>query len=205
MAIAAAYAAMHKPDPLTAVAILVKGYHETWPLEEKEVEQLYGLIAMRLCVSVAAAAEKRKTEPENTYLLISEKPAWDLLEKWKLINPQLAHYTFRAACGWEPCPKAARFQQWMAKAEHREQINSLLDADWSNTPFRAMDLSVGSLDLGNNDAFDNIDRFSKTINDLLAEEEVDFGIGGYLEVRPFDIVIVPPSPKLLLAHSERKY
>ncbi|MCK6695379.1 MAG: phosphotransferase, partial [Thermoanaerobaculia bacterium] len=52
LAIAAAYVAMHKPDPLTAIAHLVRGYHRQFPLTEDEVAALFPLIGARLLISV---------------------------------------------------------------------------------------------------------------------------------------------------------
>ncbi|MEM8908136.1 MAG: phosphotransferase, partial [Bacteroidota bacterium] len=113
VAIAAAYVGMGQNDPLRAIAELVRGYHSAYPLTEKEISMLYGLIAMRLCVTVCTAAHKRQVEPQNAYLLISEAPAWQLLNQWKAIDPALAHYTFRAVCALEPCPQNEFFQAWL--------------------------------------------------------------------------------------------
>ena len=154
-----------------------------FPLKENEVELLYTLIAMRLCVTVSAAAHKRHAEPENVYLLVSEKPAWEVLEKWRTIDPNFAHYAFRNACGFEACPKQLAYQEWIKT--NQSTIEDVLKINWEQTPYRKMDLSVGSLDLGNNDHFANPQKFSVKINALLAEEAVDYGIGGYLETRPF--------------------
>ena len=46
----------------------------------------------------------RELEPENEYLWVSEKPAWSALHKWIEINPELAYFTFRNACGLTPHP-----------------------------------------------------------------------------------------------------
>ena len=48
-----------------------------------------------------------------------------------------------------------------------------------------LDLSVGSLDLGNNDNFTSIPNFQKTITRLLEDKNAEIGLGGYGEVRPF--------------------
>lgn len=52
LAIAAAYVAMHKPDPLTAIAQLVRGFHRQFPLTEQEIAALFPLIGARLLISV---------------------------------------------------------------------------------------------------------------------------------------------------------
>ncbi len=102
LAIAAAYAMLNKADPLAAAVHVVAGYHEAFPLRESEIEVLYQLICARLCISVVNSAYQQKVEPQNDYLMISEQPAWALLEQLINIHPRLAHYTFRHACRLPP-------------------------------------------------------------------------------------------------------
>lgn len=98
LAIALTYAIMNKPDPLAAANHIVKAYHAVFPLEEPELAILFDLIGIRLCVSVVNSAIRKKEEPDNAYLVISEKPAWALLKQWIEIDPELAHDVFRQAC-----------------------------------------------------------------------------------------------------------
>mgnify|MGYP000143732849 CR=1 FL=1 len=182
IAIAAAYACMDKEDPLTAAAQLVQGFNEEVPLEEEELAMIFPLILLRLAVSVTNSAYNRKAEPDNTYLLISEKPAWALLDKLTRISPQLAYYTFRHYCGHEACPKRTAFDQWLS--QHQGSFGKVVDADWDNEA-TVFDLSIGSLDLGNNSNFDTIHAFEQVIEQYLRTEKAQIGIGGYGEVRPF--------------------
>lgn len=180
LAIACAYACMSFPEPLAAAAHVVRGYHEIFPLRENELEVLFPLISGRLMTTVATAAENKHKEPENEYLLVSEKPAWDLLKKWRLISPAFAHYTFRNACGFEAQPNNSNFRSWVAT--NQNQIGSVLNFEGKKViPF---DLSIGSLDLGNNANFEKITPFNTTINRLLNDKNADMGIGGYCETRP---------------------
>ena len=94
MAILCAYGAFGHNDPLNALLDLVKGYHSKFPLEEKELSHLYNAIAMRLVIIVTRAAMSKIEESDNEYLWISEKPAWKVLNKWFLISPDFAHYSF---------------------------------------------------------------------------------------------------------------
>lgn len=181
LAIACAYACMTAPYPVTAAAQVIKGFHQVFPLEEKEVEILYSLIAARLMITVSNAAWNKHNEPDNEYLLVSEKPAWDLLYKWRTISPALAHYTFRAACGWQPCPKASIFENWIAN--QKEKFAPVID--YSSKKIIPIDLSVGSLDLGNNSNFETTKKFQQTISRFLEDEEAEIGFGGYGESRPF--------------------
>jgi len=181
LAIACAYAAMYVPDPLQAITHVVRGYHKVFPLEEKEVAVLFPLIAARLMVTVSSAAWNRHNEPDNPYLLISEKPAWDLLKKIRNIPPSLAHYTFRNACQWEACPLNAVFRKWLA--QHPGERRPILR--FHDKKLAELDLSVGSSELGHNNNFETIPAFAKKINQLLEEKSAAIGIGGYGETRPF--------------------
>lgn len=182
LAIAIAYGIMDKPNPMEAAAVMVRGFHSELPLEEKEVSILYYLIGGRLAVSVTNAAINKRAEPENTYLLISERPAWALLEQWYQLPAALVHYTFRQACGWEPCPRAEVFHRWAAKLR---DLPFLLDINWEQRRIMPLNLSVGSSEFGNNHHFNHIERFDRTIRRMLEDGGADLGIGGYGEVRPF--------------------
>jgi 4-aminobutyrate aminotransferase-like enzyme/Ser/Thr protein kinase RdoA (MazF antagonist) len=53
VAITSAYGMLDKPDPVAAAASVLAGFHTTCPVTEPEVDALFDLICMRLCVSVA--------------------------------------------------------------------------------------------------------------------------------------------------------
>ena len=101
LAVACTYAMMNHPEPLHAAALVVQGYHSTYPLMEPELDLLYYLIAARLCISVTQSAWNASIETNNEHHFISEAPAWDLLNKLIRINPLKAQDTFRKACGFE--------------------------------------------------------------------------------------------------------
>ncbi len=181
LAIACAYAGMFCPDPVAAMAEVVQGYHSVFPITETELKVLFPLICARLMITVASAAYNKHQEPDNKYLLVSEKPAWDLLTRLRNVSPDFAHFAFRRACDMIPCPEQRIFEQWMV--ENRYRFASILDFK-GQKPVH-LDLSVGSLDLGNNDNFESIESFERTIRRILDDEGAAFGQGGYGEVRPF--------------------
>src|SRR5207247_4487406 len=53
LAIAIAYAVLDKPNPLSAAAHIVRGYHAANPLSADEIDALFGLACPRLCRSGA--------------------------------------------------------------------------------------------------------------------------------------------------------
>ena len=181
LAITCAYAIMHKNDPLDAVLPIVSGYHDSFPILEAELEHLYLAIAMRLVISVTKSTLNRIKEPDNDYLLISEKPAWELLEKWRGTAPDLAYYSFRKACGYSAHPNASIFKEWTAKNCFTIQdLFRTIDSDG----VYPLDLSVSSLWVGHQSDFNDLDLFQFKISQLQKEHPTKIIAGGYLEPRP---------------------
>jgi 4-aminobutyrate aminotransferase-like enzyme/Ser/Thr protein kinase RdoA (MazF antagonist) len=145
VAIAAAYAILGKENPLRAAAEVVSGYHRAFPLAENELRVLFPLIGMRLAVSVVNSAQRAKVKPDDAYVTVSERPAWEALTRLEKIHPRFAHYTFRAACGLEAVPESGALKKWLAENGHAA---SVLDADLRTAPSLVFDFSVGSRLLG---------------------------------------------------------
>ncbi|WP_190809563.1 aminotransferase class III-fold pyridoxal phosphate-dependent enzyme [Flagellimonas sp. S3867] len=180
VAIACAYAIMNHTDPLDAALPIVRGYHSTFPLMEKELEHLYAAIAMRLAISVTKSALNKIKEPDNTYLLISEKPAWEVLKKWFQINADFAHYSFREACGFAAHPKKEMFNRW-AK-ENSFMLDALFPTVSQNGVF-PVDLSVSSLWVGHQEEFNDLELLQFKFDRLQKEHPKKVIAGGYLEPR----------------------
>ncbi|OLS26715.1 MAG: 2,2-dialkylglycine decarboxylase [Candidatus Heimdallarchaeota archaeon LC_3] len=98
LAIAIAYLMLDQEDPLLSAFHVVKGYFEKFSLTNLELKVLFPLICARLCMSVCSSAYQIKIEPENDYLTINEKQAWDLLFKLEKYPLQFAYQTFFDAC-----------------------------------------------------------------------------------------------------------
>ena len=145
LAVACAYAAMDLNDPLQGILPVIRGYHESFPLQEKELRYLYDCIAMRLIISVTKSALNRIEEPENTYLQISDRQAWELLEKWKQVSPELAYFSFRWACGYRSHPEYESFVSWARESPF--ELKNLFPTGPGNDVID-IDLSVGSTWLG---------------------------------------------------------
>ncbi|MDJ1160000.1 aminotransferase class III-fold pyridoxal phosphate-dependent enzyme [Chelatococcus sp. SYSU_G07232] len=114
LAIACAYAMLGAASPVEAAAAIVAGYHAELPLQEAEFEVLMDLVAARLAVSVSISATRHAAAAENPYLLVSEKPAWDLLERLARIDRRIATAILRKACGLEAAPGVRRLGEWLA-------------------------------------------------------------------------------------------
>jgi Ser/Thr protein kinase RdoA (MazF antagonist) len=85
LAIAVAYVVLGKNDPYAAVAPVIEGYREEFELKTEEIEALWPLVRLRLCMSVCIAAHQQQQQPENEYLGISQRLIEEALPR--LINP----------------------------------------------------------------------------------------------------------------------
>lgn len=79
LAVAAAYAALDAPHPLAVIATIQSGFEGELPLTADESAVVLDLVALRLCTSVALSAHQSRLAPDDAYLTISERPAWELL------------------------------------------------------------------------------------------------------------------------------
>lgn len=180
LAVACAYAIMDHNDPLEAALPIVEGYHSTFELQEDELAHLYSAIAMRLVISVTKSAINKIAEPDNTYLLISEKPAWEVLRKWHNISSDFAHFSFRNACGYQAHPKAKSFKDWAEKQSFKlNQLFPTIDKQEAHH----IDLSVSSKGIGHQEEFNDLDLFQFKIDQLQKKHHNSIIAGGYLEPR----------------------
>jgi 4-aminobutyrate aminotransferase-like enzyme/Ser/Thr protein kinase RdoA (MazF antagonist) len=180
VAISCSYAIMEHSDPLNAAIPIISGYHTSFPLEEKELKHLYNAIAMRLVISYTSSIINQKKEPDNAYLQISAKPAWELLKKWKQVHPDFAEYTFRVACGFNSHPNKEKFNTW---AESNNFLLSDLFPTINSNEIHHLDLSVSSIFPGHQQEFNNLDVFQFKIDQLQKEVPTKIIAGGYLEPR----------------------
>jgi len=180
VAITCAYAIMNHNDPLEAALPIVKGYHSTFPLTEEELSHLYNAIAMRLVISVTKSALNKIKEPDNEYLLISEKPAWELLNKWRLISEDFAWYSFRQACGFSAHPDHDTFKIWAGK--NSIEVSELFPTVNRNNVHH-IDLSVSGKWIGHEKEFNDLEYFQFKIDRLQSEHPNTVIAGGYLEPR----------------------
>jgi 4-aminobutyrate aminotransferase-like enzyme/Ser/Thr protein kinase RdoA (MazF antagonist) len=181
VAIVCAYAMLDKIDPLAAAKTIVAGYHRVFPFTEPELAVLFDLICMRLCMSVCHAANQYRHEPDNDYLRISEQPAWVLLKKLADQHPNLAHYTFRQACGLPPVPQFESVSAWLR--QNSANFGPIVDDDLRTANPSVLDLSVGSLLLGNDGDGADLAAVTEKIFRQMQVADVAVGIGRYNEAR----------------------
>ncbi|MEP1944396.1 MAG: aminotransferase class III-fold pyridoxal phosphate-dependent enzyme, partial [Sulfitobacter sp.] len=135
LAIAAAYIALNNPDPEKALVALVSGYHEFNPLTASEIDLIWPLLRARLAVSVVNSTIMAAKDPNDPYILISQKPAWTFLEG-NLVNAGLINARLRTACGLPITDAAPRIMAWLD--EQRGSFAPLMGQDLSHAPLGSL-------------------------------------------------------------------
>ena len=181
-AVACAYAMLDKPDPLEAAVLLIRGFDQHFPLEEKELEILFPMVMMRLCLTLTLGTFQQQNDPENEYLGISQKPARELLERLQEVNPRYSHYLFRDACNMEAFPGSSEFLNWYKKAEG--SFHSLLGEPLNPENTVVLDLSIGSSLSAKMEGV-SLEKQVEIMDSYLRENNAEIGVGKYAEARSF--------------------
>ncbi len=181
VAIAAAYAMLGKKDVLHAAACVVAGYHQEFPLEERNIACLYALIGMRLAVSVTNSAHRKAVKPGDPYVTVSEAPAWEVLDCLASVHPRFAHYKFREACGLPPAPQSESFRSWLE--ENAKSGAPLFETDLRTAPTVVFDLSAGSDFLGADPRASETSALTPKLFERMKQAGAAIGIGRYHEAR----------------------
>ncbi len=194
-AVAAAYAILGQQNPLAAASAILGTYHHEFPLHEQEIAAFYPFLCARLTVSVINSARRQSLVPDDPYVTVTESVAWEALERLAGIHPRLAHYTFRAACGFPPVPHVQEIQTWLA--HHSHLAASLLPVNLREGNCVVLDLSVGSPLLGADPANFAETRATPRIQSITREANAAVAVGRYNEARPVyasPLFAASPSP-----------
>ncbi len=173
---------MNLSDPLSAALEVINGYNKHYKLSEKELECLYILVGMRLVTTVTNASLKKQEFPNDDYFVISEKPAWDLLEKWFNVNEKFAYYSFRNACDYSAHPLEEKFENWTKN--NQVSLKTMFPTVASEKVVN-LDMSVGSILLGNLSEYSNAEVSEFKLKQFQKHHPKTILLNGYLEVRPF--------------------
>ncbi len=103
LAVAIAYTVIEKENPLYWSSIILSAYNKILALKTEEIEILYFLIPLRLCISICNSSYNQTFQPENKYISIMQKPALNTLNIWKNTDPEYAKELFREAISSTIC------------------------------------------------------------------------------------------------------
>jgi Ser/Thr protein kinase RdoA (MazF antagonist) len=81
LAITLAYGLLGENDVAMASAKIIEGYDREFRIETQEREILFYLMAMRLVTTITMSCHNAKLQPDNKYLLVTQKPARVLLRQ----------------------------------------------------------------------------------------------------------------------------
>jgi Ser/Thr protein kinase RdoA (MazF antagonist) len=97
LAIALAYIVLGKADPLESARAVVAGYFSEFELNGDEIESLWSLMLLRLCMSICLAAHQRQQKPDNEYLDVSQNAIRASLPRLLAIDSSLPAEVFLSA------------------------------------------------------------------------------------------------------------
>ena len=179
LAVAIAYAVLGQSDPLSLATAMVAAHHRESPLERNEIEALFGLICMRLCVSAVIAAEQQQQRPDDPYLSVSQEPIRRTLPLLKSIPYKIATTTFLRACGWETIDQ--RTVAWLK--ENQATFHFPVATKSESPRYTVLDCSVSSQWLPSDLESLPTKEWAQIVSKELADHDADMGIGRYLEPR----------------------
>ncbi|MDK1493505.1 aminotransferase class III-fold pyridoxal phosphate-dependent enzyme [Sinorhizobium sp. 7-81] len=180
IAVASAYALIGAEDAVGTIARLAGAYHDVNPLTETEVELIFDLVRTRYAVSICVAAKQIRENPENTYLLVSQKDVWRELQRIERENRAIAVARLRDACGFEPVPTAARIVRWLERNAH--DFSRIIRPAVSKPKAAVFDFSASGLAANDWATLDKA-KAEARIEELIRDEGADFGLGLYGEDR----------------------
>jgi Ser/Thr protein kinase RdoA (MazF antagonist) len=125
LAVALAYALLDCDNIYASAAPLIAAYAARFPLESHEAEVLFDLVAARLAASVCISSHRAKDHPDNTYLTISQAPAFRLLDRLDQTNPAFLAAFARTSAGLDAVPTHDAVVAWLRQC----QPKGLFDID----------------------------------------------------------------------------
>lgn len=127
-------------DPLDRACAELRRIHARHPLDESGVATLYDSLTSWL---LGRAGDRERAVPRAGTTDIDCRKAATLLECLQPIEPALAHYLFRGACGWPPCPAEPAVVDWLSA--RRGQFASVFDRDLSGVAKKVLQLGDPSI------------------------------------------------------------
>lgn len=179
LAITLAYALLGAPDLYAAARALIGAYVAEFPLLEDEADLLFDLMRLRLAASVCISSHQSRLHPDNAYLLVSQAPAFALLERLETLDHRFLTALFRRAAGFPATRSAAGVRAFLAGTEP----SPLFTPDLNTSARMALPANGEHPDMPafSDPAFDG--WFAARRPASLPEGEAHYGLGSYGEKR----------------------
>lgn len=178
LAVTLAYALLDVDDVYKAAAPLIAAYARAFPLEAEEAAILFDLVAARLAMSVCISSHRAKDFPDNDYLLVSQAPAFRLLDRLDRTNPDFLAAFTRHAAGLAAVPTSEAVVQWLASPDCRPRPMFDLDLDRAGRILLALQEGAPGMEHGADP-----EAYWHWLETRFREEDAQFAIGLYGEVR----------------------
>ncbi len=173
LAIALSYALMQSKNLFDTLNNIVGSYNKIYPISDNEIYSLLGLIKSRLVITLIMAAKQRKKYPENKYLSISEKNAWNLVFKLHKIDSYFFIAVIRNICNREPISNFTQRLKFIKK----QKFTNIFDFDLNEVNKKIIHFDKTSILLKSNPS-------NKKLNSLVKKFlNKGIGIGLYKEKR----------------------
>jgi len=173
LAISLSYALMGTKNFYKSLQNIVGTYNEFYKLSDQDIYSLLSLIKSRLVITLVMAAKQRKKYPDNKYLSISEKNAWDLIYKLDKVDPYFFIAVIRDICSLEPIFNFSKKLQLFKS----QQFGNLFDFELNNVNKKIVNFDKSSFLLKTNPSNKKLDNL---VGKFLKK---DIGIGLYKEKR----------------------
>jgi len=178
LAVTLAYGLLDVADVYQSAAPLIAAYAKVFPLEAEESTILFDLVAARLAMSVCISSRRAKEFPDNDYLLVSQAPAFRLLERLDRTNPEFFAAFTRHAAGLAPIPTSDAVVEWLSSPDCSP--HAMFDVDLDRSGRILLELNSGAP--GMEHAADP-QAYWNWLKARLHDEDARFAIGLYGEVR----------------------
>ncbi|MFL2543498.1 MAG: aminotransferase class III-fold pyridoxal phosphate-dependent enzyme [Alphaproteobacteria bacterium] len=173
LAISLSYALMGTKNFYKSLQNIVGTYNEFYKLNDQDIYSLLGLIKSRLVITLVMAAKQRKKYPDNKYLSISEKNAWDLIYSLHKVDPYFFIAVIRYICNLEPISNFSKKLQLFKS----QQFGNVFDFELNNVNKKIVNFDKSSFLLKTNPSNKKLDNL---VGKFLKK---DIGIGLYKEKR----------------------
>ncbi len=182
LAVACAYAMTGAHDPWGVAGKILAGYHAVAQLTAEEIALVPDLVEARIAMSVSMAARQHAEQPENDYLLVSQSPFRELLDRLAGDNRELVRYRLRDACGLSPHPATRHIEGWLRA--HRDSFAPVCRHDLLDSGnVLVFDLTTGGPHAEAMRDMSTTEAFTRYIFERMAEANAAVGIGRFLEKR----------------------
>ena len=178
LAVTLAYALLDVEDVYKSATPLIAAYARQFPLEPGEAAILFDLVAARLAMSVCISSHRAKDFPDNDYLLVSQAPAFRLLERLDRTSPDFLAAFTRHAAGLAPVPASDAVVHWLASPDCQPHQMFGIELDRSGRILLHLQEGAPGMEHGADPQ-----AYWAWLEKRFREEDAQFAIGLYGEVR----------------------